>query len=223
MESAVADLQTVFEVDPRPVAGQAGRIGANVNRGGKAYAANAFDYFLADAIWEFAAARANSANNLVTAILAVTTPAGLRALANAERRVPESPGAAAALGPELDDQSGGHLTYLSIDGNDGAVRQVMLPAAITKQQLMALGKARFDTTFVRNLFFITNVVRLVRLKLNRELSQSRNVIVASDPSVSASVTEFGSDPFGPNETTDSTIPSASRPGGIGRFNDKDEL
>ena len=43
-------------------------------------------------------------------------------------------------------------------------------------------------------------------KLNREMAQSRNVIVSSHMSVTPSVTEYGSDPFGPNESLGSRLP-----------------
>jgi hypothetical protein len=113
------------------------------------------------------------------------------------------------------------LTYLKKPADnepaEAAVAEVMLPSQAAKLQLEAIGKERFDTRFIRNIFFITNVVRILRLKLNRELSQSRNVLVASHASVSAGVTEYGSDPFGPNEVIDSTL------GGLPRFNDMDRF
>lgn len=67
-----------------------------------------------------------------------------------------------------------------------------------KDRLENVGTYRWNTRVVRNLFFITNVVRLVRLKLSRELTQNRNVIVNSHDAVSAGVTEYGG--FNPNET-----------------------
>lgn len=114
------------------------------------------------------------------------------------------------------------LTYLKKPADnepaEAAVAEVTLPSGSAKLQLEAIGKERFDTRFIRNIFFITNVVRILRLKLNRELSQSRNVLVASHASVSAGVTEYGSDPFGPNEVIDSTTL-----GGLPRFNDRDNF
>ena len=94
--------------------------------------------------------------------------------------------------------------------------EVNLPNFEHKQRLEAIGKTRFDTRFVRNIFFITNVVRILRLKLNRELTQSRNVLVSSHMSVAAGVTEYGSDPFGPNEVNSSNMVT-----NIARFNDRD--
>ena len=65
--------------------------------------------------------------------------------------------------------------------------------------MQMIGCLRFDTTIIRNLFFIVNVLRLTRLKLNRELTNSRNVVVNSHYSVNPNVTEYGNDPFNPNE------------------------
>jgi len=62
-----------------------------------------------------------------------------------------------------------------------------------------IGRLRFDTTIVRNLFFIVNILRVTRLKLNRELTASRNVVVNSHYAVNPSITEYGVDPFGPHE------------------------
>ena len=99
------------------------------------------------------------------------------------------------------------LTYLT-PGNDmneegsSIIKEVSIDY-IHRLSLDIIGKMRFDTRFIRNVFFITNVVRILRLKLNRELTQSRNVLVSSHMSVAAGVTEYGSDPFGPNEVYDS--------------------
>lgn len=123
--------------------------------------------------------------------------------------------------PSRRQQSGNRastITYLKspADINDNAVVEVNLPNFEHKQRLEAIGKTRFDTRFVRNIFFITNVVRILRLKLNRELTQSRNVLVSSHMSVAAGVTEYGSDPFGPNEVNSSNMVT-----NIARFNDRD--
>jgi hypothetical protein len=98
------------------------------------------------------------------------------------------------------------LTYLkrpvSIDGQepepDTAVVTVNVGTTASKDRLENVGIYRWNTRVVRNLFFITNVVRLIRLKLSRELTQNRNVIVNSHDAVSAGVTEYGV--FNPNET-----------------------
>jgi len=80
-----------------------------------------------------------------------------------------------------------------------------------------VGRLRFDTRLVRNLFFISNVQRFIRAKLSRELTQSRSVIVSSHSVVAPSVTEYGADPFGANEVYGSVLRN-----GMDRYNDKDQ-
>ena len=65
-------------------------------------------------------------------------------------------------------------------------------------------KTRFDTIFIRNLIFVTNVSRVVRLRLMRALALDRHVLVKSHAVVAPGLTEYGFDPYSPNETTDST-------------------
>jgi hypothetical protein len=86
-----------------------------------------------------------------------------------------------------------------------ALKQVQLgPNAANKiVALEAVGKARFDTRIVRNLFFITNIQRLMRLKLNQELTQYRNVLVSNHSVVNPGVTEYGYLP--PSSTSDSRL------------------
>jgi hypothetical protein len=84
-----------------------------------------------------------------------------------------------------------------------AIHKVKLYNSTTKRRLEAIGLARFNTHFIRDLFFIANVVRLVRLKLNRELTHSRGVLRASHMAVAPDVTEYGMDPFGANSVFES--------------------
>jgi hypothetical protein len=112
------------------------------------------------------------------------------------------------------------ITYLESSSDPARPESVVKEVNVTegrKQQLGVIGKARFDTRFVRNIFFITNVVRLLRLKLSRELTQSRNVIESSHMAVASGITEYGADPFGPNEVLASRLPN-----GMPRFNDRDD-
>ena len=57
--------------------------------------------------------------------------------------------------------------------------------------LMKAGKERFNTNITRNLFFITNLYRILRLKLNQELVQTRSMIISTDNLVTPAVTEYG--------------------------------
>jgi hypothetical protein len=60
----------------------------------------------------------------------------------------------------------------------------------------AIGKIRFDTKLVRNIFFITNVLRILRLKLERELTQYHSVVTRGNGLVNPSITEYDRDNFG---------------------------
>jgi hypothetical protein len=72
-----------------------------------------------------------------------------------------------------------------------------------KMKLESIGKLRFDTRFVRKLMFITNVNRLLRLKLQRELLEERRAVVGSIRTLAPGVTEYGQDPFGANDVYES--------------------
>lgn len=58
---------------------------------------------------------------------------------------------------------------------------------------------RFNTRLVRNLFFITNVQRVLRAKLSAELTQSRSVIARSHAAIAPALTEYGTYPFRPDQ------------------------
>lgn len=92
----------------------------------------------------------------------------------------------------------GAITYIGDASNESAdpmsvLRVVALgnnaPGRIA--WLNRVGKMRFDTRIVRNLVFITNVQRLMRLKMNQELTQYRTVLVKGHSTVNPAVTEYG--------------------------------
>jgi hypothetical protein len=91
------------------------------------------------------------------------------------------------------------LTYTGVDDANNTIINKRQFMEDVYQYLMKIGSCRFETTFIRNLFFIVNVLRITRLKLNRELTTTRNVIVNSHYAVAPSVTEYGNDPFPANE------------------------
>jgi len=75
-----------------------------------------------------------------------------------------------------------------------------------KSLLLKVGKQRFDSSLIRNLFFITNVYRLTREKLSQELAHSRTIIQRGDDLVRPSMTEFGTNTqLGYNETANSQV------------------
>jgi hypothetical protein len=110
------------------------------------------------------------------------------------------------------------LTYLKESDHDAYenVVEVNFSNPDYRTTLATVGRARFDTVLVRNMFFITNVLRIVRLKLNRELTHSRNVVVSSHEAVAQGITEYGIDPFSPNEVYESKLV-----GGIPKYRDED--
>ncbi|USZ79816.1 CP2475L [African swine fever virus] len=94
------------------------------------------------------------------------------------------------------------LTYITEQNREegpwSIVKQVGV--GIQKPTLVQIGKDRFDTRLIRNLIFITNIQRLLRLRLNLELSQFRNVLVSPDHIINPSITEYGFSITGPSET-----------------------
>lgn len=91
----------------------------------------------------------------------------------------------------------GALTFISQPDDGGAPRSALKQVglgnnAIAKlESLHMIGKARFDTRMVRNMSLVTNVQRMLRLKLSQELSQYRNVLVSDHGAVNPGVTEYG--------------------------------
>lgn len=91
------------------------------------------------------------------------------------------------------------LFYMSRDDKGKFTLGVLELGKIGKSQLQLSGKTRFDTKLVRNIFFIMNVWRLMRLKLDRELTQNHSVVTRGDSLVNASITEYDQDEFGQYE------------------------
>ena len=83
------------------------------------------------------------------------------------------------------------------------------------QKFLALtGFTRFNTNVVRNLFFISNVLRIIRLQINREFTQNRNILKSSHFAISPSVTEY--------DMMDTNEAFASKYRGARMFNDSIE-
>lgn len=81
----------------------------------------------------------------------------------------------------------------------------------------AVGDARFNTRIIRNLVFVTDVVRALDLRIRRELSDKRSVIVESAAAFTPGMYEYGNDPFAPSESFGSLTPS-----GFARFASDDK-
>ena len=195
-------------------------------------AAPGYDAAIDTLMREFNAATAASVPALIVITLTPATANGVAEAAENEAAayVPRRPGAVhpipdpnanpAEWQPQAYSRSS-KLTFLNEKPESGQGDETMIMEVDVggrKAQLEAIGKARFDTKFVRNIFFITNVLRLVRQKLNRELTQSRNVLVSSHAAVASGLTEYGSDPFTPNESLKS-----APVGYTDRFSDRDKF
>lgn len=59
-----------------------------------------------------------------------------------------------------------------------------------KSILTKVGRLRFDTVFIRNLIFIVNLYRSVRMKLQRDLTYNKDIIIKSAPITRVQLTEF---------------------------------
>ena len=81
------------------------------------------------------------------------------------------------------------LHYLE---KNATLKEVALQNKGYKQYLQLLGKMRFDTNLVRNLFWITNIQRALRLKLRRDLNWYDGIIVKDLAVAAPNITEsFG--------------------------------
>lgn len=63
-------------------------------------------------------------------------------------------------------------------------------APVDKASLVSNGRARFDTVLIRNLVFIVNLYRSVRMKLQQDLTYSKDIVTKSLPITRAQLTEF---------------------------------
>jgi len=73
--------------------------------------------------------------------------------------------------------------------DSGQVKSVDLPRDL-KLIFTQLGRLRFDTILIRNLVFIVNLYRSVRMKLQRDLNYDRAITLKSIPITRTQLTEF---------------------------------
>jgi hypothetical protein len=124
--------------------------------------------------------------------------------------------ATAAIARKQGNMSLSYLTYNTTTKTTEIMRPP-IPANFLNY-LQLIGKTRFDTYLVRNLVFITNLNRVLRLKLNRELTQNRAAVVSSHTALAMGITDYGQDPFDANDVLASTTRS-----GRTRYNDAETL
>lgn len=77
--------------------------------------------------------------------------------------------------------------------------------SLIREALASIGRARFDTKFIRNLIFIVNLFRSVRVKLQRDLTYSRDIIQRSAAITRNPITEFTGNSVDANQSLASTV------------------
>lgn len=108
-------------------------------------------------------------------------------------------------------EEGATLTYMEDNEEPSNVVKVVAltgPGEEIARNLTLVGMARFNTTIIRKLVFITQLQRIVRKQLSRVLTHERDVLRSSHAGVAPEVTEYGFDPYSANEV------STSRPRGL---------
>jgi len=74
--------------------------------------------------------------------------------------------------------------------SDGkVVKEIIFDDASTKE-LQNIGRQRLDTVAIRNIIFIVNLYRTVRMKLQRDLNYSKDIILRSASITRPEITEF---------------------------------
>ncbi|MCK4967688.1 MAG: hypothetical protein KAS12_01420 [Candidatus Aenigmarchaeota archaeon] len=80
------------------------------------------------------------------------------------------------------------LKYIKNDPNN---KPTIKEVAITKKVVIQnLGKLRFDSIFIRNMVFITNIYRLVRYKLWHETTVDKSITTSGSSIIRTDLTEF---------------------------------
>jgi ribosomal protein L28 len=83
-----------------------------------------------------------------------------------------------------------NLHYIDVDDNgDGQIKTVPMSAS-NKQMLQHIGKVRFDTCLFRNIFWLANIQRIIRLCMNRSLHWYDEKIVHKHATTNADITEL---------------------------------
>jgi hypothetical protein len=105
----------------------------------------------------------------------------------------ETPEPGVSLQPEI---YGDNINVLDSD----QIKSVSIESDL-RQILVQCGRLRFDTIFIRNLIFIVNLYRSVRMKLQRDLTYSKDIVLRSAPITRSNLTEFFS-----NEVDHNRVP-----------------
>jgi hypothetical protein len=124
-----------------------------------------------------------------TALNAAVDPSVKAAIATTKAKYPQGKYYADPFPAHGDD-----LHYMK----DGKVEKVDVKGY--KDMLQAIGKMRFDTKFSRNLLWISNIQRILRLKLRRDLNWFDSRIVSEHAVLAPVITEQFGNSSGPLDT-----------------------
>jgi hypothetical protein len=87
-----------------------------------------------------------------------------------------------------------NLHYLETDEKTGETVIKEVSIGHYKEILQLIGKFRFDTVLVRNLFWLTNIQRMLRLKLRQDLTWFDQKVVSEHAALASGITElYGND------------------------------
>lgn len=81
------------------------------------------------------------------------------------------------------------LHWLKPGDNDNQIESFTVDGDLRKI-FAVVGRLRFDTVFIRNLIFIVNLYRSLRIKLSRDLMYNKDIITRSAPITGVHLTEF---------------------------------
>jgi hypothetical protein len=104
-----------------------------------------------------------------------------------ENNISNLPRASRNISNTLEESN--NLHFIDKDARGKAVVK-SVDVGNAKDVLKSWGKQRFDTRFVRNLFWIANIQRLLRLKLRRDLTWYNSRVVSSHAAVASGITEL---------------------------------
>lgn len=144
---------------------------------------------------DLAHAQLKPAQHLFATLKAATgAPSGL--IANAGGAVAGSLNPAAALvnlENSLKTNTSGDMYAKTTSGDTKSLHYLVdgqLKSAAAPDGLKDIGTSRFDTVLVRNLIFLVNLYRSIRMKLQKDLVYSHDIVTRSIPITRQQLTEF---------------------------------
>jgi hypothetical protein len=89
----------------------------------------------------------------------------------------------------LDKEEDGKMVVKQalLDGPSGTDRE---SPQRTRHDVSLIGRMRFDTTFMRNLFFLVQLQRVMRMLMRDEINYLESPVVSSSQVVNRQITEY---------------------------------